>query len=66
MERNKSFDAEYYVEGKWDETSYTIEKFEGSGNSVKDTKILPMELTYEKRNFKRGLTKKVEVYDIWR
>ena len=65
MEGSKSFDSKYYIEGKWDQDSFTIDKFEGSGNSAGENKILPMELTFEKRNFKRGMTKKVEFYNIW-
>ena len=65
MEGTKSFDGEYYIEGKWDQDSFTIDKFEGSGNSMGENKILPMELSFENRNFKRGLTKKVEIYNIW-
>lgn len=65
MEGDKSFDAEYYVTGKWDAEKFVINNFTGTGNSVKENKMIPIDLPFEKRNYRQGLTKKVEVYNIW-
>lgn len=65
MVGHKSFDCDFHVKGKWDENTFEITYFEGTGNSQGENAILPMDLSYEKRNLVKGKTTEVDVYEIF-